>query len=442
MTTVIAIRQRLWLGLIVSYVPFPMQTHSAVFQIARNSAFHGQKLVWSTNPVRTALPKRSTLVSSKGLYPIRERASAVEDSNNWLSKRALATWNRYIISTVAAVSLTGALFISSVSGKTTPDAFVLNGSKLEEPTAMIQQEQSQMYKADTSLVSNLYRIYDNKGNKIDLNSLFSLLRDRQVVLIGETHDDSVAHELELAIVKYLYELQDAGNDMKPLVVSLEFFDYDMQGFLDSYIEKKITEPEFLKACMRQPDNIEDYLPLLRFCRERRIPVLASNAPRHIIERVRKDGKEYLNSLKEEESFGIPPLPYPAASESYEAKFMALMNHQLMLAAHGMWKDDLYTLSKQEGFQRRLNNYLEAQNLWDASMAYNIVNKIQENPRATVCHICGKFHMEGGLGIPEHLHNYAPHLNLVSVTIVPEESMTCEETKKDAVGFLIRTRSSD
>ncbi|EME31645.1 uncharacterized protein Gasu_10310 [Galdieria sulphuraria] len=407
-----------------------------VFQAFKQSVYYGQKLSWSTNPVRAAFPKSSTFIKSKGLYPVREPAFA--NYNEWLSKRTFVTnWNRYFISAVASVSLVGALYVVSMSSKTIPDAVALNGTEKLAPTAVIERQQDNSKIANTSLISNLFQIYDDKGKKTDLNALFTSFNNREVILIGETHDDSVAHELELAIVQHLFQRQYSEKDRKPLIVSLEFFNYDMQSYLDSYIEKKLSEAEFLESCVQQPGNIEDYLPLLRFCREKHIPILASNAPGHIIEMVRKDGKEYLRNLKDEDIFGIPPLPYPEPSASYEAKFMALMNHQLMLAAHGMWKDDIYSLRQNENFQRRLNNYLEAQNLWDASMAYHIVNKIEENPKVTVCHICGKFHMEGGLGIPEHLHNYAPHLNVVSVTIIPEESLTTEECK-NGNGFVIRT----
>lgn len=74
-------------------------------------------------------------------------------------------------------------------------------------------------------------------------------------------------------------MSHAFLETKPLIVSLEFFNYDMQSFLDSYIEKEMSEGEFLDSCLQQPGNIEDYLPLLRFCREKHIPILASNAPR-------------------------------------------------------------------------------------------------------------------------------------------------------------------
>ena len=36
----------------------------------------------------------------------------------------------------------------------------------------------------------------------------------------------------------------------------------------------------------------------------------------------------------------------------------------------------------------------------------------------VMHVCGKFHMEQGLGIPEHLSVYAPHARVLTVVSVP------------------------
>ena len=96
-----------------------------------------------------------------------------------------------------------------------------------------------------------------------------------------------------------------------------------------------------------------------------------------------------------------------------------------------------------GFTAASSNFLDAQSLWDASMAYSISQVFEDacgqvssdasegtneeiNParRADtksgplVVHVCGKFHSEGGYGISEHLPSYYPGLDVLLVTFIP------------------------
>jgi hypothetical protein len=76
------------------------------------------------------------------------------------------------------------------------------------------------------------------------------------------------------------------------------------------------------------------------------------------------------------------------------------------------------------------NFLDAQSLWDASMAYSIAQHLQANPgpESLVVHICGKFHTEGRLGIPEHLQGYmgSQSVRLAVVTFVPVPALQVPE----------------
>jgi uncharacterized iron-regulated protein len=47
-----------------------------------------------------------------------------------------------------------------------------------------------------------------------------------------------------------------------------------------------------------------------------------------------------------------------------------------------------------------------QTLWDASMAFSIAQHLRAHPQSLVVHVCGKFHVEGRLGLPEHLAGYS------------------------------------
>src|SRR5262249_62254376 len=65
--------------------------------------------------------------------------------------------------------------------------------------------------------------------------------------------------------------------------------------------------------------------------------------------------------------------------------------------------------------------VEAQSLWDATMAYTIAEHLLRRPRAQVIHVNGSFHSEQRMGIPEHLLRYRPGTSLLVVTILPHNS---------------------
>jgi hypothetical protein len=55
----------------------------------------------------------------------------------------------------------------------------------------------------------------------------------------------------------------------------------------------------------------------------------------------------------------------------------------------------------------MENGLQAQTLWDASMAYAITTFLEMNPGGLVLHMVGGFHVKNFTGIPEKVQFYRP-----------------------------------
>ena len=55
----------------------------------------------------------------------------------------------------------------------------------------------------------------------------------------------------------------------------------------------------------------------------------------------------------------------------------------------------------------MENGLQAQNLWDASMAYAITTFLNENPGGLAVHMVGGFHVKNSTGTPEKVESYRP-----------------------------------
>ena len=55
----------------------------------------------------------------------------------------------------------------------------------------------------------------------------------------------------------------------------------------------------------------------------------------------------------------------------------------------------------------MENGLQAQTLWDASMAHAITTFLEMNPGSLVLHMVGGFHVENSTGTPEKVQFYRP-----------------------------------
>ncbi len=60
--------------------------------------------------------------------------------------------------------------------------------------------------------------------------------------------------------------------------------------------------------------------------------------------------------------------------------------------------------------------LDAQSLWDATMAWSIAEHMTRNPGAKVAHMVGGFHVETGTGTPEHLMQYRPGTRMLIISV--------------------------
>lgn len=247
-----------------------------------------------------------------------------------------------------------------------------------------------------------FRVYTSEGKPSSLDGIVDAMAAAQVVFIGETHDNAAAHRAELRLLEGAFARFGPGGGVprpRPVVLSLEMFERDVQAALDEYLAGLITERHFLAASRPWKNYETDYRPLVEFARARGLPVVAANAPERYVNRVGRLGPESLRHLAGEARRWLAPLPYARSSAAYADKFRRLMGGHAG-AAHG-------------------NPFsLEAQALRDATMAHSIAEQLRSQEHALVLHITGNFHSEGGLGTPEHLAKYSPQARALVVTILP------------------------
>lgn len=268
-----------------------------------------------------------------------------------------------------------------------------------------------------------YRAFDSKGWPVKLEEIIAALERADVLFVGETHNDPLAHLLEAELLRRADESFGASSQKRRRVaLSLEMFERDVQTVVDEYTGGLIQERHFLASSRPWNNYQTDYRPLVEYAREHRLPVIAANAPARYVSRVSGLGPDSLRELSQTAREWLPPLPFPPASEAYAAKFNRAMGGPPASASPS--QQPAGTSSQQPAGQQANPHggahLLEAQTLRDASMAYAIADFLKHSRDALVVQVNGTFHSEQRLGVPEQLLHYRPKARSVVVTILPDE----------------------
>ncbi len=271
---------------------------------------------------------------------------------------------------------------------------------------------------------SLYTIFDGEGRQVSLDELIGRLSETDVVFLGEYHDDAVGHAFQLEVFKEAYTR--FGKE-RTVALSMEMFERDVQYIVDEYLRDQISEEHFLASSRPWKNYKTDYRPLVEFAKEKRLAVIAANAPRRYVNMVSRSGRNSLDSLSKEARNTLPPLPYGVSSAAYTDKFRSLMSQ--MPAASGE--------------NSNIDKILESQTLWDASMGYSISRFLKKARNPLVVHLNGGFHTESRLGTPEQLKKYRKKTQFLVVTMRYEKDFRkFDPAKHKGIGdFVVLTDAS-
>lgn len=265
--------------------------------------------------------------------------------------------------------------------------------------------------------SSAYRVYTKDGRGATLGQLLSAAFPVDVVFLGESHNDVVGHSLQRLIFERLVQYargmpeSSAGNAVvalpRPMALSLEMFERDVQYIIDEYLAGLIPEDQMKRSARPWPFYADDYAPVVEIAKNAGLPVLAANAPRRYVNAVSRKGPAALEAFSTEAKRHLPPLPYAGPSAAYRAELMAVMGQ------HG---DSTSAPQVPEGA-------FSAQSLWDATMAWSIAGALMRSPGALVVHLVGSFHVKNATGIPEQLQMYRPGTRVLIVYVEPVDDVT-------------------
>lgn len=210
---------------------------------------------------------------------------------------------------------------------------------------------------------------------VSLDDVVSAVSDKKIIYIGEFHDRFAHHNLQLQIIKRIYEKD------KKIAIGMEMFQRPFQSVLDDYIADKIDERDFLKQSeyfKRWGFDYNLYKPILDFAKKEKIPVIALNMEREIIDKVSKGG---IDSLSEEERSKIPEEIDLSDDDYKERLFSVFKMHD-------------------RAEQRNFDFFYQSQLLWDETMAESIDNFLRKNEDYKIIVLAGGGHIAYGSGIPK------------------------------------------
>lgn len=304
-----------------------------------------------------------------------------------------------------------------------------------------------------------YVVYDRNGNRSSLMAIVSSTVGDDVLLVGEEHDDMIGHAFETELFEtVLSAIGSPSGSGRPVVLSMEMFERDVQYVVDEYLEDLISEDHFLRSSRPWDDYEARYRPLVEAAKRVGAAIVAANAPRRYVNRVSRDGPHALEDLSAHARGFLPPLPYPGPSDVYRAQWDALMSE----AMAEMESDDEPSTDEEPsdpdepeveepsapedraGVYMSNSNVLYAQALWDAAMGHAITSALVEHIGGFVVHFAGSFHVEKGTGIPERIADYRPGTRVTSVVMTKVDDIEAwsAEDHGPLADFVVLTQKPD
>jgi uncharacterized iron-regulated protein len=252
-----------------------------------------------------------------------------------------------------------------------------------------------------------YRIFTKDGKAGTFEMLIQEAGRADVVFFGELHNNSIAHWLELQVMKELFSRKGS------VTLGMEMLEADDQLVLDEYMEGLINEKQFLKEVKLWDNYSTDYRPLLGFARENKLRVIATNIPRRYANVVYKKGIDVLLTLTPESKKWIAPLPIPI---------------DLTLPGYKSMIDQMGRHEPSGGAE----NLARSQAVKDATMAHFIV----KNNRYPFLHVNGAYHSQNFEGIVWYVKQSDKKAKIVTLQLVEQKDISQLEEKNKGLGDFI------
>ena len=232
----------------------------------------------------------------------------------------------------------------------------------------------------------------------------ALVSDRDIVLLGEKHDEYDHHAWQLQTLAALYALRPQ------MVIGFEAFPRRAQAVLDQWVAGELSETQFLERSewdkvWSLPSRL--YMPLFQFARINRIPMVALNVNRELTQQIAQKGWDGVPAERRE-GVSRPAL----ASQAYRDMLFEIYKE------HPRAKEKTGEVRHSDP---EFLYFVDSQTAWDRAMAEALARRLRVAPGSTrplAVGIMGAGHVRNGYGVPYQLRD----LGVSSLaTLVPVEA---------------------
>ena len=244
------------------------------------------------------------------------------------------------------------------------------------------------------------------GSTAQLSGFTDLVKElssRRVIYIGENHTSTADHSLQLRIIQALHHINPK------IIIGMEMFPAEANSALADYTQDGLTDDhQFLKESKYYSVWRFDYRlyrDILTFAKNNTLPVVGLNLDRSIVSQVFRDGST--DSLSPKVLSSLPP-DRVLDMEGYIER-LSEMNSAHAQGGHG---------------SGTFPGFIQAQAMWDETMAANITKALTDFPDHTMVVIAGNQHTRKDSGIPPRVARrqdvpQASILNLTNDQIPPD-----------------------
>lgn len=237
------------------------------------------------------------------------------------------------------------------------------------------------------------RIIDlEEGKSISFEQLIDQLQSKELIFVGEVHDNPEHHLIQVQILQALMARH------APLTVAMEFFDESRQPVLDRYLEEEVSETVFLKDVDWDKSwsfPYHFYRPIIFLAKEKGRALLGINVPNNIVKKVARSG---LDSLTPEERDQV-------------AKEINLDN-----PAHRDYLSEVFKKHSRHHQLKNFDYFYQAQCVWEETMAENIARYLTDNKGKMVV-FTGNGHITDKFGIPDRVLRRIA-VNMATIVLYP------------------------
>lgn len=261
------------------------------------------------------------------------------------------------------------------------------------------------------------------------SELLAGLATRDIVLLGEQHDDADHHQWQLQTLAALHLLRPQ------MVIGFEAFPRRVQPTLDKWTAGELTVKQFLEQVeWEKVWNFapELYMPLFQFARINRVPMVALNVERTLTEAISRQGWD---AVPTEQKEGVSrPAP---ASEGYNDFLFEVLKKHPQLA-----RKETTAISRNDAAFRF---FVESQTTWDRAFAEALARRVNTGEgarRSLVVGIVGDGHVRHGYGVAHQLRDLG--VSSVGMLLPVNVRQDCDEIRRgfaDAV-FAVPGASRD